>query len=75
MKDWIKEKMTIGEYMVFVQSYLNDTVDEYTLKEEKLRVKTLNELFYYIMRYNRKGIAEEVMKLQNKMNNYEHKME
>lgn len=74
MKDWTKEKMTIGEYMVFVQSYLNDTVDEYTLKEGKLRVKTLNELFDYIMRYNRKGIAEEVKKLQNKMNNYENKI-
>lgn len=53
MKSWMEEKMTIGEYMVFVRDFLNDTVDDCTKKENDFRVKMLNDLFDYILKYNR----------------------
>ena len=71
MKNWMKEKMTVGEYMVFVQDFLNDTVDDCTKKENEFRVKMLNDLFDYILKYNREGVSRKIVALQNKMNKYE----
>lgn len=71
MKSWMEEKMTIGEYMVFVRDFLNDTVDDCTKKENDFRVKMLNDLFDYILKYNRDGIGIKIVALQNKMNKYE----
>ena len=71
MKIWMKEKMTVGEYMVFVQDFLNDTVDDCTKKENEFRVKMLNDLFDYILKYNREGVGRKIVALQNKMNKYE----
>jgi hypothetical protein len=71
MKNWMKEKMTVGEYMVFVQDFLNDTVDDCTKKENEFRVKMLNDLFDYILKYNREGVGRKIVALQNKMNKYE----
>lgn len=71
MKSWMEEKMTIGEYMVFVRDFLNDTVDDCTKKENDFRVKMLNDLLDYILKYNRYGIGIKIVALQNKMNKYE----
>ena len=67
----MEEKMTIGEYMVFVRDFLNDTVDDCTKKENDFRVKMLNDLLDYILKYNRYGIGIKIVALQNKMNKYE----
>lgn len=68
MNQWMKDKITIGELMVFMNGHINDKLDAETRKKSEFRVKVINELMDYILKYNRKGLAEKIKHLQSKMN-------
>lgn len=67
-EDQKEGRISKEELMVFIKGFLDSILDDQTSKQQEDSIELFNQFFRYVLKYNRTGIADKIMRIQKTFN-------